>query len=85
LICCIICDLIKINEKDKCIHERKLVCCDADREVVPFVSSATLIEKELLLDWGEFTKLKYVILFLQFSAMDMNDTIIFKQFFSICL
>jgi hypothetical protein len=52
-----ICDLIKINEKGKRIRERKLVCCDADREAVPFVSPTTLIEEEMVLGGREFTKL----------------------------
>jgi hypothetical protein len=51
------CDLIKINEKGKRIRERKLVCCDADREAVLFISSTTLIEEEMVLDGREFTKL----------------------------
>jgi hypothetical protein len=51
-----VCDLIKIKEKGKRIRERKLVCCDADIETVPFVFPTTLTEKEMVLDWGEFTK-----------------------------
>jgi hypothetical protein len=49
LFCFRICDLIKINEKDKRILERKLVCCDAAREAVLLVSPTTLIEEEMLL------------------------------------
>jgi len=52
LFCFRVCDLIKTNEKGKRIRERKLVCCDADREAVPFVSPTTLIEEEMVLDGG---------------------------------
>jgi hypothetical protein len=51
------CDLIKISEKGKHTRERKLVCCDADREAVPFVFPTTLTEKEMVLDREEFTQL----------------------------
>jgi hypothetical protein len=52
LFCFRVCDLIKTNEKGKRIRERKLVCCDADREAVPLVSPTTLIEEEMVLDGG---------------------------------
>jgi hypothetical protein len=57
LLCFWICELIKINEKGKRIRERKLVCCDADREAVPFVFPSTLIEEDMVLYWEQFTKL----------------------------